>query len=45
MLNELLQDLKKAILKNDIRAQKALIKTLNRAGMDAATIALLLKEV
>ena len=45
MLNDLLQDLKKAILKNDIRAQKALIKTLNRAGMDTQTIFILLKEI
>ena len=45
MLNELLQDLKKAILKNDIRAQKALIKELNRAGMDTQTIYILLKEI
>ena len=45
MLNELLQDLKKAILKNDTRAQKALIKELNRAGMDTQTIYILLKEI
>ena len=45
MLNDLLQELKKAILKNDIRAQKALIKELNRVGMDAATIFILLKEI
>jgi hypothetical protein len=45
MLNELLQDLKKAILKNNIRAQKALIKELNRAGMDTQTIFILLKEI
>lgn len=45
MLNELLQELKKAILKNNIRAQKALIKELNRAGMDTQTIYILLKEI
>ena len=45
MLNELLQDLKKAILNNDIAAQKSIIKQLNRVGMDAATIKILLMEV
>lgn len=45
MLNDLLQDLKKAILNNDIRAQKALIKELNRVGMDIATIKILLREI
>jgi arginine repressor len=45
MLNDLLQDLKKAILNNDIRAQKALIKELNHAGMDVTTIKILLKEI
>ena len=45
MLNDLLQDLKKAILNNDTRAQKALVKELNRVGMDAATITILLKEI
>ena len=45
MLNELLQDLKKALLNNDIATQKSIIKQLNRCGMDAATIKILLKEV
>ncbi len=45
MLTELLQDLKKAILNNDIAAQKNIIKQLNRVGMDTATIKLLLKEI
>ena len=45
MLNELLQELKKAILNNDIRAQKALIKELNRVGMDLDTIKILLREI
>lgn len=45
MLNELLQDLKKAILNNDIRAQKALIYKLNRIGMDLDTIKILLREI
>lgn len=45
MLNDLLQDLKKAILKNDIKTQKTIVKELSRVGMDAATIQILLKEV
>jgi hypothetical protein len=45
MLNDLLQELKKAILNNNTRAQKALVKELNRVGMDAATIKILLKEI
>ncbi len=45
MLNDLLQELKKAILNNDTRAQKALVKELNRVGMDATTIKILLKEI
>ena len=45
MLNELLQELKKAILNNDIKGQKALIKELNRAGMDTQTIFILLMEI
>lgn len=45
MLNDLLQELKKAILTNNIKAQKSIIKELNRVGMDAATIKILLNEV
>lgn len=45
MLNDLLQELKKAILTNNTRAQKALVKELNRVGMDMATIKILLKEI
>lgn len=45
MLNDLLQDLKKAILNNDIKTQKAIVKELSRVGMDAATIQILLKEI
>ena len=45
MLNDLLQELKKAILNNDTRAQKALVSELNHLGMDAQTIFILLKEI
>lgn len=45
MLNDLLQDLKKAILNNDISTQKNIIKQLNRIGMDLITIKVLLKEI
>lgn len=45
MLNDLLKDLKKAILDHNTKAQKDILKTLNRAGMDAATIIILLREV
>ena len=45
MLFDLLTELKKAILARDAATQKEIFKTLNRAGMDAATITLLLKEV
>lgn len=45
MLNDLLKELKKAIQAHNKKAQKEIIKTLNRAGMDTATIIILLKEV
>lgn len=45
MLNELLTELKKAILDHNTKTQKEILKTLNSAGMDAATIIFLLKEV
>ena len=45
MLNELLQDLKKAILDHNTQAQKEILQTLNSAGMDPATIIFLLREV
>lgn len=45
MLNDLLKDLKKAILDHNTKTQKEILRTLNNAGMDPATIMLLLKEV
>ena len=45
MLLELLTKLKDAIEARDAKTQKEIFKTLNRAGMDAATITILLKEV
>lgn len=44
MLNELLKELKKAIQDHNIKEQKEIVKTLNRAGMDTATITILLME-
>lgn len=45
MLTILLQDLKKAILLNNVRMQRSIIKELNRVGVDMETIRILLKEV
>lgn len=45
MLNDLLKDLKKAILDHNTQAQKEILRTLNSAGMDPATIIILLKEI
>ena len=45
MLLELLKDLKKAIFDHDAATQKEILKTLDRVGMDPATIVILLKEV
>lgn len=45
MLFDLLKELKKAIQDHNQKTQKEIIKTLNSAGMDPATIILLLREV
>ena len=45
MLNDLLKELKKAIQEHNTKTQKDILKTLNRAGMDPATIIILLREV
>ena len=45
MLNELLQDLKKALKEGDKKTAQRLEKQLNRLGMDTATIKTLLREV
>ena len=45
MLNELLQDLKKALQDGNKKEADRIVKALNRLGMDNYTIKVLLKEV
>ena len=45
MLQELLKELKQALNDHDEKAAKAIIKTLNRAGMDNYTIKILLQDI
>lgn len=45
MLNDLLQELKKALQNGDEKEVKRLVKALNQLGMDNTTIKILLKEI
>ena len=45
MLNELLQDLKKALQDGDKKEVNRIVKALNQLGMDNITIKILLKEI
>ena len=45
MLNELLQDLKKALQDGDKKEVNRIVKALNQLGMDNMTIKILLKEI